>query len=80
MVVAPSDAGVNVAVYTVLEVAVKLLTLPPLTDTSSAVKLVVASEAVNVNDNVPSFVVVPSTTTSVPLVAVIVMVGLVLSD
>ena len=77
MVVAPSDAGVNVAVYTVLEVAVKLLTLPPLTDTSSAVKLVVASEAVNVNDNVPSFVVVPSTTTSVPLVAVIVMVGLV---
>ena len=79
MVAAPSAVGVNVAVYTVLEVAAKLLKLPLVTVISPTAKSVVASLLVNVTVNVPSFVVAPSLTALLPSVAVIVMVGAVLS-
>ena len=79
MVAAPSAVGVNVAVYTVLEVAVKLLKAPLDTVISPTTKSVVASLEVKVTVNVASFVVAPSLTALDPLVAVIVMVGAVLS-
>ena len=75
MVVAPLADGVNVAVYTVLEVAEKLLKAPPETVMSPTTKLVVASLLVNVTVNVPSLVVEPSLTALLPSVAVMVMVG-----
>ena len=79
MVAAPSAVGVNVAVYTVLEVAEKLLVAPLDTVMSSITKLVVASLDVNVSESVASFVVVPSLTTLYPSVAVMVIVGAVSS-
>ena len=71
--------GVNVAVYTVLEVAEKLLNAPLDTVMSPTAKLLVASLLVNVTVNVPSLVVEPSLTVLLPSVAVIVMVGAVVS-
>ena len=59
MVVAPLADGVKVAVYTVLDVAEKLLKAPPETVMSSTTKFVVASLAVNVIVNVASLVVSP---------------------
>ena len=75
MVAAPSAVGVNVAVYTVLEVAAKLLKAPMVTVISPTAKSVVASLLVKVTVNVPSLVVEPSLTALLPSVAVIVMVG-----
>ena len=75
MVAAPSAVGVNVAVYTVLEDAVKSLKAPLVTVISSSAKSVVASLEVKVTVNVASFVVAPSLTALLPSVAVIVMVG-----
>ena len=79
MVVAPLADGVKVAVYTVLEVAEKLLKAPPETVISPTTKLLVASLEVKVTVNVPSLVVAPSLTALLPSVAVIVIVGAVLS-
>ena len=79
MVVAPLDDGVKVAVYTVLEVAEKLLKAPPETVISPTTKLLVASLEVKVTVIVASFVVAPSLTALDPSVAVIVMVGAVIS-
>ena len=79
MVVAPFADGVNVAVYTVLEVAEKLLKAPPETVMSPTTKLLVASLEVKVTVSVASLVVAPSLTALLPSVAVIVMVGAVLS-
>ena len=75
MVAAPSAVGVNVAVYTVLEVAVKLLNAPLVTVISPTAKSVVASLLVKVTVNVPSLVVEPSLTALLPSVAVMVIVG-----
>ena len=75
MVVAPSAVGVNVAVYTVLDVAEKLLNAPLDTVISPTTKSVVASLEVKVTVNVASFVVAPSLTALLPSVAVMVMVG-----
>ena len=75
MVAAPSAVGVNVAVYTVLEVAEKLLNAPLDTVMSPTAKLLVASLLVNVSASVGSLDVNPSA----PSAAVIVMVGNVLS-
>ena len=75
MVVAPLADGVKVAVYTVLEVAEKLLKAPPETVISPTTKLLVASLEVKVTVNVPSLVVAPSLTALLPSVAVMVMVG-----
>ena len=75
MVVAPLADGVNVAVYTVLEVAEKLLKVPPETVMSPTTKLVVASLDVKVTVKVALFVVSPSLTELDPSVAVIVMEG-----
>ena len=71
--------GVNVAVYTVLDVAEKLLKAPLDTVMSPTAKSVVASLDVNVSESVASFVVVPSLTALLPSVAVIVIVGAVAS-
>ena len=71
--------GVNVAVYTVLDVAEKLLNAPLDTVMSPTAKSVVASLEVNVSESVASFVVEPSLTALLPSVAVIVMVGAVAS-
>ena len=80
MVVAPLDDGVKVAVYTVLDVAEKLLKAPPETVISPTIKFVVASLEVRVTVSVASFVVAPSLTTALePSVAVMVIVGAVLS-
>ena len=79
MVAAPSAVGVNVAVYTVLEVAAKLLMAPLDTVMSPTAKSVVASLLVNVTVNVPSLVVEPSLTALLPSVTVIVIVGPVVS-
>ena len=76
MVVAPSAAGVKVAVYTVVDVSERLPNMPLVTVISSLTKLVVASLDVNVTINVLSLVVEPSLTALVSLVAVIVIVGL----
>ena len=75
MVVAPLADGVKVAVYTVLEVAEKLLKAPPETVISPTAKSVVASLLVKVRESVASLVVEPSLTALLPSVAVIVMVG-----
>ena len=75
MVVAPTAVGVNVAVYTVLDVAEKLLKVPLVTVISPSAKSVVASFEVNVSESVASLVVAPSLTALLPSVAVIVMVG-----
>ena len=79
MVAAPLAVGVNVAVYTVLDVDAKEDSEPLETVISPTAKLLVASLLVNVSESVASFVVVPSLTTLYPLVAVIVIVGAVLS-
>ena len=79
MVAAPSAVGVNVAVYTMLDVAEKLLKAPLDTVMSPTTKLLVASLLVNVTVNVISLVVAPSLTALLPSVAVIVMVEAVLS-
>ena len=75
MVAAPSAVGVNVAVYTVLDAAEKLLNAPLVTVISPTAKSVVASLLVNVTVNVPSLVVEPSLTALLPSVAVMVIVG-----
>ena len=75
MVAAPLDVGVNVAVYTALEVAEKLLMAPLVTVISPTAKSVVASLLVKVRESVASLVVEPSLTALLPSVAVIVMVG-----
>ena len=62
-------------VYTVEDVAVKLLNAPLVTVISPSTKLVVASLLVNVTVNVPSLVVEPLLTALLPSVAVIVIVG-----
>ena len=59
MVVAPLADGVKVAVYTVLDVAEKLLKLPLVTVMSPTAKLLVASLIVKVSGNVASLVVEP---------------------
>ena len=79
MVADPLAVGLNVAVYTVLDVAEKLLKAPLVTVISPTAKSVVASLLVNVTVNVPSLVVAPSLTALLPSVAVIVIVGAVLS-
>jgi len=79
MVAAPSAAGVKVAVYTVVDVSERLLNVPLVIVISALTKSVVASLLVNVTVNVPSLVVEPSLTALLPAVAVIVIVGLVLS-
>ena len=75
MVAAPSAVGVNVAVYTVLEVAEKLLNAPLVTVISPTAKSVVASLLVKVSESVASLVVAPSLTALLPSVAVMVIVG-----
>ena len=79
MVAAPSAAGVKMAVYTVEDVGVNLLKEPLVNVISALTKLVVALLLVNVTVNVLSLVVEPSLTALLPSVAVIVIVGLVLS-
>ena len=79
MVAAPSAVGVNVAVYTVLEVAEKLLKAPLVTVISPTAKFVVTSLLVKVRESVASLVVEPSLTALLPSVAVMVMVGAVAS-
>ena len=79
MVVAPSAVGVNVDVYTVDEVALNELKAPLVTVISPTTKLLVASLDVKVTVNVASLVVAPSLTALLPSVAVIVMVGPVVS-
>ena len=59
MVAAPSAVGVNVAVYTVLEVAEKLLNAPLDTVMSPTAKFVVASLDVKISGNVASLLVDP---------------------
>ena len=76
-VIEPSAIGVNTAVYTVDEEAVKLPRLAPFSVMSASTKSLVASDAVKVRFNNASLVVAPSTTCSPsPLVAVMAMVGL----
>ena len=75
MVAAPSAVGVNVAVYTVLDDAVKLLNAPLDTVISPTAKSVVASLLVKVSESVASLVVEPPLTALLPSVAVMVMVG-----
>ena len=75
MVTAPSAVGVKVAVYTVEDVAEKLVNVPLVTVISPTAKLLVASLDVNVSASVASLDVNPS----VPSAAVIVIVGPVLS-
>ena len=75
MVVVPSPEGVNVAVYTVVLLAVKLDKDPPDTVISDSTKPVVASLAVNVREIELSFDVSPLETDE----EVIVMVGGVVS-
>ena len=71
MVTAPSAVGVNVAVYTVDEVAPNELKAPLVTIISPTTKLLVASLDVNVSERVASLEVKPSA----PSAAVMVMVG-----
>ena len=59
MVAAPSAVGVNVAVYTVLEVTEKLLNAPLDTVMSPTAKLLVTSLLVKISGNVASLVVEP---------------------
>ena len=59
MVAAPSAVGVNVAVYTVLEVAAKLLNAPLDTVMSPTAKSVVGFEVVKISDKVALLVVEP---------------------
>ena len=59
MVAAPSVVGVNVAVYTVLEVAEKLLNAPLDTVMSPTTKLLVTSLLVKISGKVASLVVEP---------------------
>ena len=59
MVVAPLADGVKVAVYTVLEVAEKLLKAPPETVISPTAKSVVGFEVVKISGKVASLVVEP---------------------
>ena len=75
MVAAPLAVGVNVAVYTVVDVAEKLLKAPLVIVMSPTAKLLVASLDVKVTVKVASLVVAPSLTALLPSVAVIVMVG-----
>jgi len=79
MVVVPSVEGVKTPVKTELLVAEKLLKVPPDNVTDPDVKLVIASLLVKVSVKVPSLVVAPSATAVLPLVAVIIMVGFVVS-
>ena len=59
MVVAPLADGVNVAVYTVDDVAAKLLIAPPETVISLTAKSVVGFEVVKISGKVASLVVEP---------------------
>ena len=67
------------AVYTVLEVSLNALKVPPVTLISSTIKSVVASLDVKVRVSVVSPVAAPLLTAFVPFVAVIIMVGGVVS-
>ena len=73
--IAPSPLGVSVAVYTVLLVAVRVPTDPPLTVISPTAKLVVASLLVKVTVRLASFVVDPLDTALPLTAAVITIVG-----
>ena len=79
MEVAPLLEGVNVAVYTVELTAVKLLIAPLPSVMSDEAKFEVASLLVKVSVSVASFVVDPLATLFDPSVAVIVIVGTVVS-
>ena len=79
MVVAPSAEGVKTPVKTELLVAEKLLKDPPDNVKDPDVKLVMASLLVKVSIKVPSLVVAPSATAVLPLAAVMIMVGFVVS-
>ncbi len=79
MVVAPSAEGVKTPVKTELLVAEKLLKDPPDNVKDPDVKLVMASLLVKVSVKVPSLVVAPSATAVLPLAAVMIMVGFVVS-
>ena len=59
MVAAPSAVGVKVAVYTVLEIAVKLLKAPLVTVMSPTAKSVVGSETVKISGSELSLVAEP---------------------
>ena len=78
MVVAPDADGLNMAVYTVELVAVKLLIAPPDTVISLAANYSLL-RLVKVTTSESSLVVAPSATALEPLVAVIAMVGATLS-
>ena len=75
IVVAPTLEGVNMAVYTVLDIVPKLVKAPPETVISDTTKLVVASLEVNIKVIEELFEESPSLTS----VAVIAIVGGVLS-
>ena len=79
IVVAPLALGVNVAVYTVELLAVKLESAPPETVISPTAKVDVTSEVVNVRTIELSLVVAPSLTALLPSLAVITIVGATLS-
>ena len=76
---APSAVGLKLAVYAVVEVSERLPNVPLVIVISPTAKSLVALLLVNVTLNVLSLVVVPSLTALLPLVAVIVIVGLVQS-
>ena len=76
IVQAPSDVGVNVAVYTVEDVAAKFESVPFATVTSPEIKSVVDSLEVKVKESKASSEVSPLVTSA----AAIVMVGDVLSE
>ena len=59
MVAAPSAVGVNVAVYTVLDVSEKLLKAPPETVISPTKKPVIGSLDVKISGKVASLLVEP---------------------
>ena len=73
---APSLVGVNVAVYTALDVDAKELSTPLETVISPTAKLLVASLLVNVSESVAALEVNPFE----PSAAVIVMVGIIVTD
>ncbi len=68
MVASPSAFGVNIAVYTVLEVGEKLLKAPLDTVISSSAKSVVAPLDVKVSVSVASLDMTPSATSAAEMV------------
>jgi len=75
MVTAPSAVGVNVIVYSVAEILLRLPKVPLVFVISALTKSVVASLDSKVSVSVASLVVEPSITGATPLVAVITIVG-----